>query len=337
MRLNFAIIGCGTIAERHALFINKLGHLAAVCDIKPHRAQRLGAKYGANIYTSIDELLTKEKKINVVTISTPNGLHAEQTIKALKAGFHVLCEKPMAIKSDDCHKMIDEAERAGKKLFIVKQNRYNPPVSAVKKAIEEGRLGHILSAHLGCYWNRNEDYYNNSDWKGTREIDGGSLFTQFSHFIDLLFWLIGDIKEAYAFIDNFIHKNVSEIDDIGVVAIKFLSGALGSIHFTVNCFEKNMEGSLTIFGEKGTVKIGGQYLNELEYQRINNYKIKNLPKGNPSNQYGSYEGSMSNHEEVYKNVIDTLQDKGSIAASGYEGMKTVEIIEKIYLSANKPK
>ena len=335
MKLNFAIIGCGTIAKRHALFCSQYGNLAAVCDIKPERAQELGAQYGAKAYQFIDELLIKEKKLDIITIATPNGLHAEHTIKSLKAGIHVLCEKPMAIKSCDCLKMIDAAEGAGKKIFIVKQNRYNPPVLAVKKAIDEGRLGRILSAHLGCYWNRNELYYTSSDWRGSREMDGGSLFTQFSHFVDLLFWLIGDIKEVHAFVDNFIHRNISEIDDAGVVIIKFLSGVLGSIHFTVNSFEKNMEGSLTIFGENGTVKIAGRCLNELEFQSIKDYEIKGLAAGNPSNQYGYYEGSMSNHEDVYKNVIETLQNNGKITTSGFDGMKTVEIIEKIYLKANR--
>ena len=336
-KVNFAIIGCGRIAERHAVYISKLGNLLAVCDVKPDRAQKLGVQFGAKTYTSIDELLINENKLDVVTICTPNGLHAEQTIKSLKKGFHVLCEKPMATRSPDCRKMIIEAEKAGKKLFIVKQNRFNPPVSAIKRAIEEGRLGVILSAHLSCYWNRNEDYFNTSDWKGTREMDGGSLFTQFSHFIDLLFWLIGDVKEVYALTDNFIHKDISEVDDTGVVALRFLSGALGSIHFTVNSFKKNMEGSLTVFGEKGTVKIGGQYLNELEYQSIDNFEIRDIPKGNPPNKYGFYEGSMSNHEMVYKNLIDVLQNQGTIATNGYEGMKTVEIIEKIYSTANKPR
>lgn len=335
--MNFAIIGCGTIAKRHALFCNQYGNLAAVCDIKPDRAQKLAGKYGTRAYMFIDDLLANEKKLDIVTIATPNGLHAEHTIKSLNAGCHVLCEKPMAIKSGDCLKMIDAAERAGKELFIVKQNRYNPPVIAVKKAIDEGRLGRILSAHLGCYWNRNELYYTSSDWRGLLELDGGSLFTQFSHFVDLLFWLIGDIKEVHSFVDNFIHKEISEIDDAGVVIIKFLSGALGSIHFTINSFEKNMEGSLTIFGETGTVKIAGRCLNELEFQSIKDYEIKGLAAGNPSNQYGYYEGSMSNHEDVYKNVIETLQNNGEITTNGYEGMKTVEIIEKIYLKSNKSK
>jgi UDP-N-acetyl-2-amino-2-deoxyglucuronate dehydrogenase len=332
-KLNFAIVGCGRIAERHAVHIKNLAILKAVCDIKPERAEKFSNEFKVSAYTSLQDLLSSVREIDVVSVCTPNGLHAEQTIRALRAGCHVLCEKPMATNSYDCGKMIQEAEKANKRLFIVKQNRFNPPVTAVKKAIDEGRLGRILSVQLSCFWNRNIEYFQTSDWKGSLIMDGGSLYTQFSHFIDLLYWLFGDIKVVYAFCENFIHQQVSEVDDAGVVVLRFLSGTIGTINYTLNSYDQNMEGSLTIFGEKGTVKIGGQYLNELEYQSIENYEITNLPPGNPPNQYGFYTGSMSNHELVYKNVIDVLQNQGIIMANGYEGLKTVEIIDRIYASS----
>jgi UDP-N-acetyl-2-amino-2-deoxyglucuronate dehydrogenase len=334
-KLNFAIVGCGRIAERHAVHIKNLSTLKAVCDIKPDRLKKFGDEYRVNAYISVKDLLSSEKEINIVSVCTPNGLHAEHTISALRAGCHVLCEKPMSTNSHDCVKMIQEAEKANRRLFIVKQNRFNPPVTAVKKAIDEGRLGRILSLQLSCFWNRNDEYFQTSDWKGSSDMDGGSLYTQFSHFIDLLYWLFGDISDVYAFCKNFIHQQVSDIDDTGVVAVRFLSGILGTINYTINSYDQNMEGSLTIFGEKGTVKIGGQYLNELEYQSIDNYEIKDLPPGNPPNQYGFYTGSMSNHEMVYKNVIEVLQNQGVIMANGYEGLKTVEIIDRIYISSKK--
>ena len=187
---------------------------------------------------------------------------------------------------------------------------------------------------MSCFWNRNTNYYHNS-WKGTKELDGGTLFTQFSHFIDLIYWLIGDIKEAYAYGDNFLHKGIIEFEDTGVVCVKFYNGVLGTINYNVNSYNQNMEGSLTVFGEKGTVKIGGKYLNELEYQNIENYRIENLPEGNPANSYGEYQGSMSNHDLVYQNVVDVLQNNGIIATNGFEGLKTVEIIEEIYSSIKK--
>ncbi|HRB31480.1 MAG TPA: Gfo/Idh/MocA family oxidoreductase [Ferruginibacter sp.] len=333
-KINFAIIGCGRIAQRHAEHIHKMGKLVASCDIVPQKADELAAKYAAKAYTSVDEMLAAHKEIDVVSICSPNGLHAEHSLAALKAGHHVLCEKPMALSVQDCNTMIIAAEQANRRLFIVKQNRFNPPVAAVKKLIDEGRLGKIYSAQLSCFWNRNNEYYQNS-WKGTKALDGGTLYTQFSHFVDLLYWMIGDVKEVHAFAANYHHQSIIEFEDTGVVTLKFYNGAIGTINYTVNSFDKNMEGSLTIFGEKGTVKIGGQYLNELEYQSIENFEIKDLPAGNPPNNYGKYFGSMSNHDKVYQNVVEVLTGNGTIATNGFEGLKTVEIIDKIYTAAGK--
>jgi UDP-N-acetyl-2-amino-2-deoxyglucuronate dehydrogenase len=336
MKIRFAIVGCGRIAQRHAEHITRFGTLTAVCDIDKNKADELAGKYKVKSYYSIESMLKYKSEIDVVSICTPNGLHAEHTIKSLRAGYHVLCEKPMAITVYDCGEMIKEAEKASKRLFIVKQNRFNPPVEAVHKLIEEGRLGKIYSVQLSCFWNRNPEYYANS-WKGTRSLDGGTLFTQFSHFIDLLYWLIGDIKKIYAITSNVGHKGIIEFEDTGVIAFEFYNGALGTINYNVNSYGKNMEGSLAIFGEKGTVKIGGQYLNELEYQNIEGYKIENLPPGNPPNNYGQYQGSMSNHDKVYQNIIEVLTNQGIIATNGFEGLKTVEIIDKIYTVAGSNK
>jgi len=332
--INYALIGCGRIAQRHASHIHNYGKLVAVCDIDENKAKQLSDKYQVPYYTNIDELLATEKTIDVVSVCTPNGLHAEHSIKALRSKLHVLCEKPMAINVHDCNLMIKEAEKANKSLFVVKQNRFNPPVVALKKAIDENKLGKPLSIQLSCFWNRNEAYYQNS-WKGNKNLDGGTLFTQFSHFIDLLYWLVGDVEEVFALGGNLKHENIIEFEDTGVVSLKFHNGVLGTINYTVNSHQKNMEGSITIFGEKGTIKVGGQYLNELEYQNIENYKIEGLSKGNPANNYGEYQGSMSNHNYVYKNVVDVLTNEGIIATNGFEGLKTVEIIEKIYTSIKK--
>lgn len=332
--LNFAIIGCGRIAQRHAEHINNYGRLIAVCDNIKTKADLLASKYNSISYADITDLLTSEKNIDVVSVCTPNGLHAVHTIQSLKAGFNVLCEKPMAINTDDCKEMIKEADKAGKRLFVVKQNRFNPPVTALKNAIDKGVFGKIYSIQLSCFWNRNEDYYKNS-WKGTCDLDGGTLFTQFSHFIDLMYWMIGDIKKSLALTANFAHKNIIDFEDTGVVAVEFYNGAIGTINYTVNSYNKNMEGSLTIFAEKGTVKIGGQYLNQLEYQNIENFEFKNIPQGNKANSYDNYTGSMSNHDKVYENIVDVLNNGSAISANAYDGQKTVEIINKIYRSANQ--
>ena len=332
--LKFAIIGCGRIAQRHAEHISNNGKLIAVCDIVKDKADALALQYDAVPYTDISDLIKNEKEIDVVSICSPNGLHATHAIQSLRAGFHVLCEKPMAITVHDCGEMIKEAEKANKRLFAIKQNRFNPPIVAVKDAIDKGILGKIYSVQLSCFWNRNPDYYKNS-WKGTKEFDGGTLFTQFSHFIDLLYWMIGDIKRAFALTSNFAHKNIIEFEDTGAVAIEFYTGAIGTINYTVNSYNKNMEGSLTIFAEKGTVKIGGQYLNELEYQNIEGFQFKDIPSGNKANNYGTYSGSMSNHDKIYENLIDVLLNGSSISTNSFEALKTVEIIDKIYQSAKQ--
>lgn len=331
-RVRFALVGCGRIAGRHAEHIKTYGELVAVCDIVREKADSLAADYSATAFYDIDEMLSADLDCDVVSICSPNGLHAAHAIKALNAGNNVLCEKPMATSVHDCGQMIQAAEKNNKRLFAIKQNRFNPPVAAVKEAIDQGKLGEIYSIQLSCFWNRNPDYYANS-WKGTKEWDGGTLFTQFSHFIDLIYWMIGDVKKAYSIMNNYHHKGIIEFEDTGVVALEFYNGAIGTINYTVNSFGGNMEGSLTIFGEKGTVKIGGQYLNELEYQNIDGFEIKNLPAGNKANNYGQYQGSMSNHDKVYENVTDVILNGSSISTNSFEGLKIVEIIDKIYSSA----
>ncbi|WP_016776503.1 Gfo/Idh/MocA family protein [Anaerophaga thermohalophila] len=332
--IRFGIIGCGRIANRHAKHIANNGQLAATCDIDIEKAGNLADEYGCKAWSDTEKFLTENKgKMDVVSVCSPNGLHADHTIAALRHGYHVLCEKPMAISVEDCGNMINEAERANRRLFIVKQNRFNPPVEALKKAIEENRLGKIFNVQLSCFWNRNENYYKESNWKGSKEMDGGTLFTQFSHFIDLLYWLIGDVKSVRSFTRNFTHQNIIDFEDTGVVAMEFYNGAIGTINYTVNSYQQNMEGSITVFGEKGTVKIGGQYLNKLEYQNIKDFRIENLAESSQPNDYGNYQGSMSNHDKVYENLVSVLTRQGVIATNGFEGLKTVEIIDKIYSKA----
>lgn len=335
-KVKFAIVGCGRIAQRHAEHINNYGELMAVCDVVKQKADDLAEAYGAQAFYSIEELLSSRPEVDVISICSPNGLHAEHSIKSLNSGYHVLCEKPMAISVYDCGKMITAAEKNNRRLFAIKQNRFNPPVVAVKKAIDEGKFGKLLSVQLSCFWNRNFDYYKNS-WKGTNDLDGGTLYTQFSHFIDLLYWMIGDVKDAKALIGNYTHQGIIDFEDSGVAILEFYDGVIGTVNYTVNSYGKNMEGSITIFGEKGTVKIGGQYLNELEYQNIEDYAISDLPEGNSANNYGNYVGSMSNHGLVYENLVDVIQNGAAISTNSFEGMKTVEIIDKIYTSAKNLK
>jgi UDP-N-acetyl-2-amino-2-deoxyglucuronate dehydrogenase len=279
------------------------------------------------VYNSVEKLLEDEASVDVVAICTPNGLHAEHSILALQANKHVLCEKPLCISSNDGLKMIEAAKIARKKLLVVKQNRYNPPIAFLKELIDAKKLGDIFSFQINCFWNRPKEYY--QDWKGTKNLDGGTLFTQFSHFLDLLYWMLGDVVSVKSSTNNFVHDSI-EFEDTGAVIFSMQNGALGTLNYTVNSFAKNMEGSFTVFGEKGTLKVGGQYLNELEYFNVEGMDEPSLPKGNPANGYGYYQGSMSNHDKVYENLIKALQNDEHTFANGEEGLKTVEIIEKIY-------
>ena len=327
--INIAIIGVGNIGKRHCKHANNFGNLVAVCDVVKSKANKIAKEYKCKSYSSVIEMLwDKENKIDLVAICTPNSLHKEHTITALECGYNVLCEKPMALTTRDCEEMIQAAEKANRRLFVVKQNRFNAPVQAVKKLIDENKLGKILSVHLNCFWNRNEQYYVTSDWKGTY-MDRGILYTQFSHFIDLLCYLVGNIDKVQAMSYNFMHKAITNFPDTFVTTFKFADGALGTGHFSTNSYGKNFEGSITLLGENGTVKIGGQYLNELEYQNIKGEKIVLLEDKIGCNDYGKYQGSSSKHNEVYKNVINVLENKGEIMTSCVDGMKTIKIIEMI--------
>jgi predicted dehydrogenase len=235
----------------------------------------------------------------------------------------------MAIAKIDAEQMIEVERSTDKKLYIVKQNRYNPPVIFIKKLLEENKLGKILSFQLNCFWNRTAAYYDGS-WKGTLKLDGGILYTQFSHFIDLLYWYLGNVKIVKGIRHNYLHKDCLEFEDSGTAFFQMENDTIGSINYTINANEKNMEGSLTLFGEKGTVKVGGQYLNELEYFSVQGEKLPELPKGNPANEYGFYQGSMSNHDKVYENLIKALKDPSHPFIDAAEAIKSVEIIEKIY-------
>ncbi len=331
--LKFAIIGCGHIAARHAEQIASKAVLSAVCDIIPEKAQQLAATYGATAYDNIETVFNHLPKLDAIVICTPNGLHADQSILALKQGFHVLCEKPMAINSADAELMIAAAHEAGRILYVVKQNRFNPPVIAVKELLDSGKLGRLLSIQVNCFWNRSAVYYHNT-WKGTMALDGGSLYTQFSHFIDLMYWMAGDVEKVFAITKNELHRGLIEFEDQGSCILQFSNGVTGTLQFTLNAFAKNMEGSVTLFGEKGTVKIGGQYLNKLEYEEIENYKIGAVDESRQANDYGYYTGSMSNHDIVYDKFIEGINTGHSFHENLEASFKTVQIIDKIYKSAS---
>lgn len=331
MPFRFVIIGCGNVASRHAEQIVSFGTLAGVCDIEPGRAAAFADRYACKAYLDINELLELERP-DIAVVCTPNGLHSLHAVLSLRAGCHVLCEKPLSISVSSGLEMIRAAHDSGRRLFVVKQNRYNPPVKAVRKLFESGRLGRITSFEVNCFWNRPEEYYQSS-WRGTRALDGGTLFTQFSHFIDLLFWFAGEIDTVSGFRANFTHGRSIEFEDTGAAVLKMKSGAIGTVNYTINAHGSNMEGSLALFGEKGSVRIGGQYLNRLDYFSVEGEGKPEVEDGNSPNRYGFYEGSMSNHGKVYEELIKALSDPAHEFMEASEALKSVEMIERIYASS----
>lgn len=331
MTIRFGIVGCGYIANRHARHIvdHPSAELIAAYDLDAEKGQRYAREYGAACAPSLEELVSNPS-IDILTVCTPNGNHHEIAIQALKGGKHVLVEKPMALSKAQCQLMIDAAEANDRLLFVVKQNRFNPPVQALKRLIDEGRLGKIFMVNLNCYWNRNEAYYNDSEWKGTKALDGGTLFTQFSHFVDIFYYLFGDIEPISGITANQNHEGLIDFEDTGCFTFRFNSGALGNFAYTTAAFDRNMEGSISVFAENATIKIGGKYLNTIDYQATNGFDVSDLPISSPANNYGHYEGSMSNHDKIIRNVVETLNGRESIMTNAYEGMKVVEIIEKFY-------
>jgi predicted dehydrogenase len=329
--VTFALLGCGNIGHIHADIIQQVGLLKAVCDIDVTNANDFAKKYQCQSFSSITQLLENKNPAQVLVICTPNGLHAQHAIQALSAGMHVLVEKPLALTAADCQLMIQAAQINNKVLMVVKQNRFNPPVIAVKKLINNEALGKIYSIQLNCLWHRNANYYKESSWRGSLNLDGGVLFTQFSHFVDVLLWFV-QIKPTaiQAFAANMAHQSITEFEDTGIVNIQFANGTLAAIHFSTNAYGKNAEGSILINAEKGIVKIGGTYLNEITYQNLGEGNLLVSETSYSANQYNGYEGSMRNHDKVYENFLQLLQHQNNPFITNEEALNTVDFIEKIH-------
>ncbi len=330
--IRFAIVGFGNIGRRHAEHIlhNPNTTLVAVCDT--HTAIAAKLPEGVAFFDSIDGML-QNVEADVLCVCTPNYLHEQHTIAGLKAGMHTVVEKPMALSQAECDRMIATANETGKTIFAVKQNRYNPPVQEVKKLMAANGLGKIYMIQVNCFWNRGDAYYSESEWRGKRLKDGGCLFTQFSHFVDILYYLNGPVTNAQGWIHNYAHLHNTELEDTGSFTLKAANDAIINFNFTTCAYQKNMEGSITIFAEKGTVKIGGQYLNTIEYQQLEGESLPEINISAKSNDYGLYQGSMSNHDKMIQNVVDVLNHSQTIMTTAEEGREVVKIIEQMYAGA----
>jgi predicted dehydrogenase len=335
-KIRFAVIGCGFVGKRHASLIMKSTEavLVSLCDLPENKTQIESEFKHVPFFDSIEMLIQEGPDFDVLCICTPNGLHSEQALLALDASKHVVIEKPMGLSKSDCEKVIFKSLQVNRHVFCVMQNRYSPPSIWIKELLEKEILGDIYKVQINCYWNRDDRYYRPGGekhaWKGRKDLDGGTLFTQFSHFIDIMYWLFGDIRNVQARFANFNHQESIEFEDSGFVNFEFANGGMGSINYSTAVWDKNLESSMTIIGSKGSVKIGGQYMNEVEYCHIDGYSMPELAAANPANDYGHYKGSAANHVYVIENVVDVLKGRKSISTNALEGLKVVEIIEKIY-------
>jgi predicted dehydrogenase len=281
-------------------------------------------------FSSLEDLLKSGIAFDVLNICTPNGLHADMAVRGLQTGHHTVIEKPVALNTKEAGRILSTSEEMGKKVFCVMQNRYSPPSIWIKNLVESGTLGKIFLVQINCYWNRDERYYAGSPWHGSKALDGGTLFTQFSHFVDLMYWLFGDIRNIQSRLADFNHHHLTDFEDSGVITFEFISGGMGVFNFSTSVYDKNFESSVTIIAENGTVKIGGQYMNEVEYCHVKDYEMPTLPPTNPGNDYGAYKGSAQNHQYVIANVVDVLKNTGvEITTNASDGYKVVDIIERM--------
>ncbi len=336
-KIKFAVVGCGHIGKRHAEIIMQHpgAELVALIDISDKASLGISAFSEIPFYNSLDAFLAQNSEVDVINICTPNAYHSMQAIRCLQSGKHVVIEKPMALTTSDAQAVIDKASEVGKEVFVVMQNRYSPPSTWLKQVVESGCLGKIFAVHLNCFWNRDERYYTSGSWHGLKALDGGTLYTQFSHFIDIMYWLVGDIDNIVARFQNFNHQFLTEFEDSGSVSFDFKKGGVGTINFSTSVWQHNMESSIIIIAENGSIKIGGQYMDKVEYCSIKDYIMPALASTNPGNNYGGYHGSAMNHQYIIDNVVNVINGRGAVSTTALEGYHVVDIIERIYAAGTK--
>ena len=329
--IKVGLIGCGRISERHFEVFKELKdklQLIAVCDKIKSRADKYAEKFNVKSYENYEEMLDKEK-FDMMSICTPSGFHPKHGIMAAKKKINVLTEKPMAVTLEGANELIKECDDNNVKLFVVKQNRLNPPIQLLKKAIEKNRFGKIYMTNATVFWQRPQEYYDMADWRGKWEFDGGAFMNQASHYVDMIQWLIGPVDYVTA-ITGTLARNI-ETEDTGAALLKFRSGAIGIIQVTMLVYPKNYEGSITILGEKGTVKIGGTAVNKIEKWEFEKYDDDDSKIAEINYVIKSVYGF--GHKGYYMNVIDVLKRNGKAETDGREGKKSIELILAIYKSA----
>lgn len=329
-KIRIAIVGCGRISKNHFGSVEQHQEnidLAAVCDNTSEVLKQHEKQYRVPGYLSMEEMLQNEE-IDLVALCTPSGIHSSQAILAAKFGVNIITEKPMATRWQDGLRMVRASDEAGVRLFVVKQNRRNPTLQLLKRAVEEKRFGKIHMVHLNVFWTRPQEYYDQAKWRGTWEFDGGAFMNQASHYVDLLDWLIGPVDRVQAMVST---TRDIEVEDTGVLNVRWRNGTIGSMSVTMLTYPKNLEGSITILGEKGTVRVGGVAVNDIQlwdFQEPKDY--------DEEIQAASYETTSVygfGHPLFYKNVVDVLRGKVEPETDGREGLKSLELLIAIYLSA----
>ena len=330
-KIRFALVGCGRIADKHVEAVTKHGdhaELVAVCDTDPAALERARAATGAPGFRSLTDLLAGSSA-DAIILATPSGLHASQTIEAAQAGRHVVTEKPMATRWSDGQSMVHACDQAGVRLFVVKQNRRNATIQLLKRAVDKQRFGQVYMVNVNVFWNRPQSYYDSAQWRGTWEFDGGAFMNQASHYVDLLDWLVGPVECVQAFTAT-LARHI-EVEDTGVANVRWRSGALGSINVTMLTYPKNLEGSITIIGERGTARVGGVAVNQIEHWEFADADPDDALAADASYQTTSVYGF--GHPAYYDNVIATLRGTAQADTDGREGLRSLELLIGLYLSA----
>jgi UDP-N-acetyl-2-amino-2-deoxyglucuronate dehydrogenase len=330
-RIRFALVGCGRISKNHIDSLKKHGkdaEVVAVCDIDDNALEAAQAETRGEAFLRYEDLLEKSSA-DVVVLATPSGLHAEQTVLAAKAGKHVITEKPMATRWRDGKRMVAACDAAKVRLFVVKQNRRNATLQLLKRAIVEKRFGRIYMASINVLWTRPQEYYDAAKWRGTWEFDGGAFMNQASHYVDLLDWMIGPVESVQAYTAT-LERNI-EVEDTGALALRWRSGALGTMSVTMLTYPKNLEGSITVIGERGTVRIGGLAVNEIQHWEFADKRPDDERVHEASYATTSVYGF--GHPLYYENVIQTLRGKAEPETDGREGLRSLELLVAIYISA----
>jgi UDP-N-acetyl-2-amino-2-deoxyglucuronate dehydrogenase len=334
-KVRFAVIGCGRIAQNHFEAIehhSSRAELTAICDIDPAALTRAQEKTGTRGFASLTELLTSVKA-DCIVLTTPSGLHPRQAAEAARAGFDVMTEKPMATRWSDGLAMVRACDEAGVRLFVVKQNRRNRTLQLLKQAVDQGRFGRIYMVNVNVFWTRPQSYYDSAAWRGTWEFDGGAFMNQASHYVDLLDWIAGPVESVMAYTGT-LARNI-EVEDTGVAALKWRNGAMGSINVTMLTYPKNLEGSITILGERGSARIGGVAVNEIKHWEFDAGDPMDAEIHDASYQTTSVYGF--GHPLYYDNVINTMRGDAQPETDGREGLKSLELLIALYMSARDGK